>query len=146
MKKGILMGFALATSATILTGCSTSTSQKLTCTQNSTYDGYTNEVTKKIEFKDYNITKITDKSVIKLSGDKAQYFNDYKSSSEKVVEQYKSVNGVDVKSDSNGSSEVTTTITYNPEKMSVNDKELYGLNENYDSIKDRLTKQGYTCK
>lgn len=146
MKKGIIMGFVLATSAAVLTGCSTSTSQKLTCTQNSTYDGYTNEVTRKIEFKNYNITKITDKSVIKLSGDKAQYYNDYKASAEKAVEQYKTVNGVDVKADSNGSSEVSTTITYNPEKMSVNDKELYGLNENYDSIKDKLTKQGYTCK
>ena len=146
MKKGLLIGFVFATSAALLTGCSTSTSQKLTCTQNSTYDGDTNEVTKKIDFKNYNITKITDKSVIKLSGDKAQYFNDYKSSSEKVVDQYKTVNGIDVKSSTNGSSEITTTITYDPEKMSVNDKDLYGLNENYDSIKEKLTKQGYTCK
>lgn len=146
MKKGILMGIAMATSVVALTGCSTSTTQKLTCTQNSTYDGYTDEVSKKIDFKDYKITKITEKRVIKLSGDKVQYFNDYKTSSESTVERYKTISGIDAKSTTNGTSDVTTTITYNPDKMSANDKELNGLNENYDSIKDKLTKQGYTCK
>ena len=146
MKKGLLMGLVLTASAVVLSGCSTSTTQKLTCTQKSTYDGYTSEVTKKIDFKNYNITKVTEKRVINFSGDKTQFFNDYKSYSEKTIEQYKAINGIDVKSDSNGSTEVITTITYNSDKMSVNDKELYSMNENYDSIKDKLTKQGYTCK
>ena len=146
MKKGLLMGLAVVASVATLTGCNMANTKTLKCTSTASNDGFNNEVTKTFTFKNNKITKLEDKSVVKLSGDNTQYFNDYKSSAEKTVEQFKSVTGATAKVSTNNSSEITITVDYNADKMSESERQTYSLNESIESTQDKLTKEGYTCK
>ena len=41
---------------------------------------------------------------------------------------------------------VAVVVEMNPKKMSTDDYESYSMGENYDSMKAKLTDEGYTCK
>lgn len=146
MKKGLLMGFAVVASVATLTGCNTTGTKTLKCTRESSTDGFSNKVVETYTFKKNKIIKAENKTVVKLSGDSTQYYNDYKASADKAVEQYKEKKGATAKIATNNTDEITITATLDVSKMSDSDIKSYRLDESIESMNDKLTKEGYTCK
>ena len=146
MKKGILTSAALVLSLAALTGCTTGTKTKtLTCKQTTTTGGFTSEDYVKYTLKDNVITTATKKDTVKVEGDYVQYLDEYKTSAKNAVDEYNKLSGFSAKVDSDNSS-VTVTVTLDKSKMTESDITTYSMNESYESMKDKLTANGYTCE
>lgn len=126
-----------------MTGCGSS--QTLTCTKNSSDNGFTNKNEKVFSFKDDRITKLVETNSITAEGENSKYLEDYKKSSQTTIDGFKSVNGIEgtITEENN---KLTLTIEYDASKMSEDSKDTYRLGENYDSTKVIMAEDGYTCK
>lgn len=144
MKKGYLMSFALVLAIVILTGCGSS-KKTLTCVQENSDNGFTNTDKIVYEFESDRVKKATQVASINAQGDYAQYLGNYKDSASQAVEGYNKLDGMSAKVEEEGST-VTLTVEMNPMEMSESDFTLYNMGENYESMKIKLTDQGYTCK
>ena len=143
MKKGILMSAALVVTLATLTGCSSSKTKTLTCTEKKSDGGFEKEEKWVYKFKDNRISSATLTSTITAGGDYSQYIEDYKTDAEKAADSYKKVNGVSAKV-SQKSNKVSITVKFDTSKMDEADIDAYNLNESSESIEVVL--EGYTCK
>ena len=142
MKK-MLLGAVSLVSLVALTGCGDK--KTLTCTSNSSDNGFTNEITAVYEFDGNKMTKVTQTSSITAEGDFAKYIDDYKDSAQTTADGFHKLNGFSAKVEASNN-KVSVVVEMNPKKMSTDDYESYSMGENYDSMKAKLTDQGYTCK
>lgn len=145
MKKGIITGVALVAVLATLTGCGKS-EKKLTCTNTTSNDsGFSTSEELVYKFKDNRVTTAKITQTIVAEDDYAKYIDDYKQSAETAVENYNKTKGISAKVDT-GSNKVSVTIDLKASEMDDNEKTSYELDESYESMKDRKTEQGYTCK
>ena len=97
------------------------------------------------EFDGNKMTKVTQTSSITAEGDFAKYIDDYKDSAQTTADGFNKLNGFSAKVEASNN-KVSVVVEMNPKKMSTDDYESYSMGENYDSMKAKLTDQGYTCK
>ncbi len=132
-----------ATLVLIMTGCGNS--QTLTCTKESSDNGFTNKNEKVFTFKKDRITKEVETNSITAEGENSKYLEDYKKNSQTTIDGYKSIKGIDGKIEED-KNKLTLIIEYDPSKMDDDTKDTFRLGENYDSTKVIMTEDGYTCK
>lgn len=143
MKKRILMSAALMITLATLTGCGSK--KTLTCTQKTSDSGFTNDDKVVYTFEKDKVTSSKQTSSITVEGDYAQYIEDYKKSAQEAVDGYNKLDGISAKVEE-GKNKISVIVEMTPSKMSESDFKLYSMGENYDSMKVKLTDQGYTCK
>lgn len=143
--KRILMSAALVITLATLTGCNSSKTKTLTCTQSKSDNGFTNEEKLVYKLKNNKITTATMTTTIIAEGDYAQYIEDYKTGAKEAADSYNTLNGVSAKVEENGN-KVSVVVDFDAEKMSEDDYTLYNMGESYESLNDKLTNAGYTCK
>ena len=143
MKKRILMSAALVLTLATLTGCNSSKTKTLTCTEKKSDGGFEKEEKWVYKFKDNRVSSATLTSTITAGGDFSQYIEDYKTDAEKAADSYKKVSGVSAKV-SQKSNKVTITVKFDTSKMEEADIDAYNLNESTESLPTIL--EGYTCK
>lgn len=143
MKKRILMSAALMITLATLTGCGSK--KTLTCTQKTSDSGFTNDDKVVYTFEKDKVTSSKQTSSITVEGDYAQYIEDYKKSAQEAVDGYNKLDGISAKVEE-GKNKISVVVEMTPSKMSESDFKLYSMGENYDSMKVKLTDQGYTCK
>jgi hypothetical protein len=143
MKKRILMSAALVLTLATLTGCNSSKTKTLTCTEKKSTDGFEKEEKWVYKFKDNRVSSATLTSTITAGGDYSQYIENYKTDAEKAADSYEKVNGVSAKV-SQKSNKVTITVKFDTSKMEEADIDAYNLNESTESLPTVL--EGYTCK
>ncbi len=143
MKKKILMSAALMITLATLTGCGSK--KTLTCTQKTSDSGFTNDDKVVYTFEKDKVVSSKQTSSIIVEGDYVQYIDDYKKSAQTAVDEYNKLNGISAKVEE-GKNKISVIVEMTPSKMSESDYTLYSMGENYDSMKAKLTEQGYTCK
>lgn len=143
MKKRILMSAALVLTLATLTGCNSSKTKTLTCTEKKSDGGFEKEEKWVYKFKDNRVSSATLTSTITAGGDFSQYIEDYKTDAEKAADSYEKVSGVSAKV-SQKSNKVTITVKFDTSKMEEADIDAYNLNESTESLPTIL--EGYTCK
>lgn len=144
MKKGILMSAALVLTVATLTGCGSS-KKTLTCTKESSDNGFTNNDKVVYEFEKDRVAKATQTATITAEGDYAQYIENYKDSAQQAVDSYNNIDGISAKVEESNNT-ISVIVEMTPSQMSESDYTLYNMGESYDSMEVILTKQGYTCK
>lgn len=143
MKKRILMSAALMITLATLTGCGSK--KTLTCTQTTSDSGFANSDKVVYKFEKDKVSSAKQTSSITVEGDYAQYIEDYKKSAQEAVDSYNKLDGISAKVET-GTNKISVIVEMTPSKMSESDYTLYSMGENYDSMKAKLTEQGYTCK
>lgn len=142
--KRILMGATLLVTIVSLTACGDS-GKTLTCTQSKSDNGFTNEEKVVYKLKKNKVKSATLTTTIKAEGDYAQYIEDYKTNAKETADDFNKLDGVSAKVESKDN-KVSVIIDLNPEKMSEDNYNLYNMGESYESLKDKYSKDGYTCK
>ena len=143
--KRILIGATLLVTLASLTACGSS-GKTLTCTQTVSEDnGFSNEevIVYKLNKNKIKSAKIT--STIIAEGDYAQYIEEYKTNAKEAADDYNKLDGVSAKVDSKDN-KVSVIIDLKADKMNEDNYNLYNMGESYESLKDKYSKDGYTCK
>ena len=143
MKKRILMSAALVITLATLTGCNSSKTKTLTCTQSSSDGGFSTESKWNYKLKDNRVSTATLTTTITAEGDYAQKVEDYSNDAKKAADTYNKVKGLSAKVDQK-SNKIILTVTFNTDEMEEEDIAAYNLNESSESLPEVMT--GYTCK
>ena len=143
MKKRILMSAALVITLATLTGCNSSKTKSLTCTQTSSDGGFSTESKWNYKLKDNRVSTATLTTTITAEGDYAQKVEDFSNDAKKAADTYNKVKGLSAKVDQK-SNKIILTVTFNTDEMDEEDIAAYNLNESSESIPEVMT--GYTCK
>lgn len=143
--KRILTGATILVTLVSLTACGGS-GKTLTCTQSKTEpNGFTSEEKLVYKLKKNKVKSATLTSTIKAEGDYAQYIEDYKTNAKEAADDFNKLDGVSAKVESKDN-KVSVIVDLKADKMSEDNYNLYNMGESYESLKDKYSKDGYTCK
>lgn len=143
--KRILIGATLLVTLASLTACGSS-GKTLTCTQTVSYDnGFSTEevIVYKLNKNKVKSAKIT--STVIADGAYAEHVEEYKTNAKEAADDYNKLDGVSAKVDSKDN-RISVIIDLKADKMSEDNYNLYNMGESYESLKDKYSKDGYTCK
>lgn len=142
--KRILMGVAFLFTLVSLTACGKS-GKTLTCIQSKSENGFTSEEKIVYKLKGNKVKSATITNTIIAEGDYASYIDDYKTSAKETADGYNKIDGLSAKVESKDN-KISVIVDLKADKMSEDYYNLYNMGESYESLKDKYSKDGYTCK
>ena len=138
------MGIGLLTFLFFLTGCN---QNRLVCTASDDTNGIDTDVKYTFIFEKDSASKATMKATSSLSGENfsEELISALEASALNAAEDYNQVDGIEAKVSSN-KDKVTLDVEILAAGLSEENKKLYGMDLDKETLKKQLEESGYTCK